>query len=62
MTDVTTPFLRCIDGDQAGNDTTRPASQVGLRTVKAGLGGHDDGASGVDEGVETASVLLSKRC
>ena len=30
--------------------TTWPATQVGLRTVKSGLGGHDDGASGDDEG------------
>ena len=43
------------------NDTTRPATQVGLRTVEAGLGGHDDGVLGVDEGVENASLPLSKR-
>ena len=43
------------------NDTTRPATQVGLRTVEAGLGGHDAGASGVEEGVESASLPLSKR-
>ena len=34
-----------------GNDTTRPATQVGLRGHEAGLGGHDAGVSGGDEGV-----------
>mgnify|MGYP004515547455 CR=1 FL=1 len=38
------------------NDTTRPATQVGPRPVKAGLGGHEEGVSGVDDGVETASL------
>ena len=41
--------------------TTWPATQVGLRPVKSGLGGHDDGVSGDDEGVERSSILLSKR-
>ena len=41
---------------------TWPATQVGLRPVGAGLGGHDDGASGVKEGVERASTQLCKRC
>ena len=41
--------------------TTWSATQVGLRPVKAGLGGHDDGVSGVDEGVEKASIPLWKR-
>ena len=50
-----------VDGDQAGNDPTRPETEVGLRTVKAGLGCHDAGASGVDEGIETASFPISKR-
>ena len=40
---------------------TWTATQVGLRLVKAGLGGHDDGAGGVDEGVENASLPLRKR-
>ena len=40
---------------------TWPATQVGLRPVKAGLGGHDDGASGVDDGVEKSSIRISKR-
>ena len=47
-------------GVQAGSDTTRSAMQVGLRTVKACLGGHDDGVSGVDEVVENTSILLRK--
>ena len=59
-TGVTTRFPGGVDGDQAGNDTTRQATQVGLRTVKAGLGGHDDGASGVDEGVGNSSFLFRK--
>ena len=37
-------------------------TQVGLRPVEAGLGGHDDGASGVDEGVKNTSTRLWKRC
>ena len=37
------------------------ATQVGLWTVKAGLRGHDAGASGVDEGAESASLPLLKR-
>ena len=53
--------LTGVDGDRNGNDTTWPATQVGPRAVEAGLGGHDDGASGVDEGVETASPPLRKR-
>ena len=43
------------------NDTTWSATQVGPRTVKGGLGGHDDGVCGVDEGVEDASLPLRKR-
>ena len=41
--------------------TTWAATQVGLRRVKSGLGGHDDGVSGVDEGVENASIPITKR-
>ena len=33
---------------------------VVLRGVKSGLGGHDAGASVVDEGVENASLQLSE--
>ena len=40
---------------------TWSAPQVGLRPVKAGLGGHDAGVSGGDEGVEKASIPLWKR-
>ena len=60
-TGVTTLSLTGVDCEEAGNDTTWPATQVCPRAVKAGLGGHDAGASGVDEGVETASLPLSKR-
>ena len=42
-TGVTRRFLRGVEGEPAGNDTTWAATQVGLRTVEAGLGGHDDG-------------------
>ena len=38
------------------NDTTWPATQVGLRPVKAGLGGHEAGVFGVDDGVENTSL------
>ena len=40
--------------------TTWPATQVGLRPVKAGLGGHDAGVWGVDEGVENTSLPILK--
>ena len=43
-----------VDGERAGSDTIRRATQVGPRGVKSGLGGHDDGASGDDEGVKNA--------
>ena len=38
-----------------------PATQVGLRTVKSGLGGHEKGVSGVDDGVKSTSLPLWKR-
>ena len=41
--------------------TTWPATQVGLRPVKAGLGGHEEGVGGVDDGVENSSPQLWKR-
>ena len=41
--------------------TTWSATQVGLRRVKAGLGGHDAGVWGVEEGVENTSSPISKR-
>ena len=37
------------------------ATQVLRRPVKAGLGGHDDGVWGVDEGVENTPLPLRKR-
>ena len=40
---------------------TWSATKVWLRPVKAGLGGHDAGLSGVDEGAETTSIPLRKR-
>ena len=43
------------------NDTTLPAPQVGLGTVKACLRGHDDGVSRVDDGVKNTSLQFSKR-
>ena len=39
----------------------RAAAQVSVRRVKAGLGGHDDGVSGVEEGVENTSFPISKQ-
>ena len=46
---------------KAKSDTTWLATQVGPRTVKAGLGGHEAGVFGVDEGVENTSIPLRKR-
>ena len=46
---------------KAKSDTTWLATQVGPRTVKAGLGGHEAGVFGVDEGVDDASIPLRKR-
>ena len=40
------------------NVMTWPATQVGLRGVKAGLGGHEAGVFGVDDGVENISLPL----
>ena len=40
-------------------DTTRCATQVCLRRVESGLGGHDDGVCGVDE--ELGNTSLSSR-
>ena len=60
-TGVTTLCLAVLSGVRAGNDTTRPATQVVLRPVESGLGGHEDGVSGDDEGVENASIPLWER-
>ena len=57
-TGVTTRFPGGVDGHQAGYDGIRSVTQVGPRTVEAGLGGHDAGVSGVDEGVESALLPL----
>ena len=57
----TTPFPRGVDGDQSGCDTTRAAIHVGPRRAEGCLGGNDDGAGGVDEGVENISIPLRKR-
>ena len=43
------------------SDTTCPATQLGPRPVESGLGGHDDGVWGVDDGVENSSFQLRKR-
>ena len=40
---ITTWSPRGVDGDHAGYDGIRPATQVGRRGVEAGLRGHDDG-------------------
>ena len=52
-TGVTTWFPRGVDGDQAGYDGVRPATQVGPRLAEGCLGGHDDGVSRDDVGVES---------
>ena len=40
---------------------TWPETQVSLGTVKAGLGGHEAGVFGVDEGVEKAPIPFLKK-
>ena len=57
-TGVTTRSLMGVEGKQARNDATRPATQVSLRRVGSGQGGHEAGVSGVDEGVENSSLPL----
>ena len=42
-------------------DTTWSATQLGPRPVESGLGGHEEGVSGVDDGVENTSLLFWKR-
>ena len=42
-------------------DTTLPATQVGPRPVKSGLGGHEAGLFGVDEGITNSSPPIMKR-
>ena len=43
------------------NGITWSATQVRLRRVKAGLGGHEEGVGGVDDGVANASPPMWKR-
>ena len=57
----TTRFQRVLSWVQAGNDTRWMATQVGPRSVGSGLGGHDAGVSGDDEGDENASTPLLRR-
>ena len=40
---------------------TWSATQVGPRRVESGLGGHEEGVGGVDDGVKNASLPLWKR-
>ena len=42
-------------------DTTWSATQVGLRPIESGLGGHEEGVFRDDEGVEKTSLPLRKR-
>ena len=48
-------------GVSSKNDTTGPATQVGPRTFESGLGGHEAGVFGDDEGVEKTSIPLRKQ-
>ena len=52
-TGVTTRFPIGFDGDQAGYDGIQSATHLGPRGVEGCLGGHEEGASGVDEGLKT---------
>ena len=60
-TGVATWFQRGVDGDQAGYETTRPATQVCRRGVDGCLRGHDDGVSRVDEGAKTHRFNFESR-
>ena len=60
-TGVMTRSLSGVEGERAGNDTTRLATQVCRRRVEAGLGGHEAGVMGDDEGVKNASHPTLKR-
>ena len=57
-TGVTTWGLRGVEGERAGNDTTRSATQVCRRHLESCLGGHEEGVLGVDEGVKNASPSI----
>ena len=43
------------------NDTTWPATQICQRPVESGLRGHEEGVSGVDDGVENTPLPFRKR-
>ena len=56
--------MGCTNGRttrKAKNDATWSATQVGLRPLESGLGGHDAGVFWVEEGVETTRLPLLKR-
>ena len=55
---VTTSCLRDEIDSKGKIDTTWPATQVGLRPVKSGLGGHEAGLFVVDDGVTNPSPLI----
>ena len=46
--------------DATGYDRRHKSIEGGSRWVEAGLRGHDDGVSMVDEGVENTSIRLRK--
>ena len=54
-TGVTTRSLRGVEGEPAGKDTTRSATQVCRRPLESCLGGHEAGVSGVDGGLTRGS-------
>ena len=60
-TGVTTWSPRSVDGEHAGYDGIRPATQVGRMGVERCLRDHDDGVSRVDEGVVNTSIRLRKQ-
>ena len=60
-TGVTTWSPRDTCDTHAKNQPTWPATEVWLRAVESGLGGHEEGVIGVDAGVENASLSLRKR-
>ena len=61
-TGVTTRSLSGVEGERAGNDTTRLATQVCRRRVESGLGGHEEGVGGVDDRIENASLRCGNGC
>ena len=59
-TGVTTWRMRGWDDIQAKNGPTWTTTEVGLRPVESGLGGHEEGVIRVDAGVKNSSLLLWK--